>query len=278
MNLQADRNKNWNRILQWLQTSTPNPELRPLVLAAHPDDETIGASLLLSRFPQSSVAFLTDGAPRDIRLWSAGVNGSREDYAKTRRGEAFRALDYAGISAQRVFWLGGMDQEAPSEMDLLSERLAKLVAEISPTIVVSQAYEGGHPDHDSAAVVARIAISRVDNPPALLEMTSYHARGGRCVTGEFLDSRSSPEIWFEFSSDDRARKRQMMDAYASQRLVLENFPVDHERLRLAPEYNFKQAPHSGKLWYECMDWPMTGVRWRELATAAMASLPEHSWR
>ena len=280
MNWQADGDKNWNRISRWLQASPPDTNLRVLILAAHPDDETIGASLLLSRFPQSSVAFLTDGAPRDTSLWSAGVNGSRDDYAKTRKQEALDALRCAGVSAQRVFWLQAVDQEAAFEMRSLAERFAKLIAEISPAVVITHPYEGGHPDHDSAAVVARIAIAvaLLDgvNRPALLEMTSYHARNERCVTGEFLHPRSSPEMCFEFSHSDRERKRKMLDAYASQRLVLESFPIDRERLRLAPEYNFGEPPHAGRLWYECMGWPMTAARWRELAARALAEAQEHS--
>jgi LmbE family N-acetylglucosaminyl deacetylase len=247
-------------------------------LAAHPDDETIGASLLLSRFPQSAVVFLTDGAPRDTRFWSAQVNGSREAYAETRRQEAFKALNYAGVWQNRIFWLAGVDQEAAFEIPTLAGRFAKIVAEMRPETVITHSYEGGHPDHDSAAVVAAIAISSLETSHFLLEMTSYHAREGRCVTGEFLNSDPTSELCFELSSGDRDRKRRMMDAYASQRLVLENFPIDCERLRLAPEYNFAEPPHSGKLWYECMGWPMTGVRWRELATSALAGLQEPSCR
>jgi hypothetical protein len=70
----------------------------------------------------------------------------------------------------------------------------------------------------------------------------------------------------------------MMDAYASQRLVLENFAIGQERLRLAPEYNFGEPPHEGKLWYECMSWPMTGSQWCELATATINEIQEHSCR
>jgi LmbE family N-acetylglucosaminyl deacetylase len=280
MNWQADEDKNWNRISRWLLTSPPDPNLGVLVLAAHPDDETIGASLLLSRFPQSTVAFLTDGAPRDTSLWSAGINGSRDDYAGTRKQEAVRALHYTEVSAQRVFWLEAVDQEAAFEMSALAHQFANLLAEICPAIVVTHPYEGGHPDHDCAAVVARIAIATAlldhKNRPVLLEMTSYHARDGQCVTGEFLRPGSSPEMCFEFSPSDRERKRNMMDAYASQRLVLEHFSIDQERLRLAPEYNFSEPPHEGKLWYECMGWPMTGGRWRELATSAIAEAQEHS--
>jgi LmbE family N-acetylglucosaminyl deacetylase len=278
MNLQADRQQNWNRLSRRLQTTPPDPSLRILILAAHPDDETIGASLLLSRFPQSSVAFLTDGAPRDTRFWSAGVNGSRKAYAETRRQEALQALDYAGVSEQQVFCLRGVDQEAVFEIGILAERFAKLIAEVRPEIVITHAYEGGHPDHDSAAVVTKMAISSRETRPLALEMTSYHARDGRCVTGEFLYSAASPEICFEFANSDRDRKRRMMDAYTSQRLVLENFPIDCERLRLAPDYKFSEPPHSGRLWYEWMGWPMTGARWRELATSALAGREEHSCR
>jgi N-acetylglucosamine malate deacetylase 2 len=280
MNWQADGDKNWTRISSWLQTSPPDPNLRVLVLAAHPDDETIGASLLLSRFPQSTVAFLTDGAPRDTNLWPAGINGSRDEYARIRKQEAVRALAFADVSPQNIFWLGGVDQQAAFEICHLAERFSKLMAEICPAIVVTHPYEGGHPDHDSAAVVALMAVSLLDNQnkPLLLEMTSYHAHDGRCITGEFLHPGSTPEMRFELSQSDQERKRKMMDAHASQRLVLENFPIDQERLRIAPEYNFSEPPHEGKLWYECMSWPMTGSQWRELATAAINEIQEHSCR
>ena len=280
MNWQADREKTWERISGWPLTSPLDQSLGVLVLAAHPDDETIGASLLLSRCPRSSVAFLTDGAPRDTNLWSAGANGSRDEYANTRRQEVLCALACADVSLQNVFWLRGVDQEAAFEICHLAQCFSKLMAGICPAIVVTHAYEGGHPDHDSAAVVALMAVSLLDNnnKPLLLEMTSYHAHDGRCITGEFLHPGSTPEVCFELSPSDQERKRKMMDAHASQRLVLENFPIDQERLRIAPEYNFSKPPHEGKLWYECMSWAMTGSQWRELATAAINEIQEHSCR
>lgn len=277
MNLQANRQAIWQLLLQQLQTKPAEPSLRPLVLAAHPDDETIGASLLLARFPESVVIFLTDGAPRDRGLWSAGAHVSREAYSHTRRAEAVRAMAHADVSRERIFWLAGVDQEAVFEICPLGQRLAELMAKLRPDVVITHGYEGGHPDHDAAAVVAKFATSQLDHPPVLLEMTSYHARDGCCVTGEFIERGSAPEIRFELSQPDRERKTRMMGAYTSQRLVLENFPIDCEPLRLAPDYDFSQPPHPGKLWYECMGWPMTGERWRELAAASLAG-QEHSCR
>lgn len=267
----GNQNQTCAQIIERLQTAPA------LILAAHPDDETIGASSLLARFPAACVAFLTDGAPRDTRLWSAGLDVSREQYAAIRRQEATTALGHVGISKQQLFCLRAVDQEAMFEITRLIAEFGSLLSEISPAVVVSHPFEGGHPDHDTAAVVARIAVSQLHREkPLLLEMTSYHARDGRCVTGEFLQPGSTSEFIFELSEADRERKRRMIGAYTSQRLVLKHFPVDREPLRIAPDYDFTKPPHDGKLWYECMGWPMTGQRWRELATAALSRFQECS--
>jgi LmbE family N-acetylglucosaminyl deacetylase len=271
MKSQADHPTTRSDLSQRLLTIPAETTLRLLVLAAHPDDETIGASALLAKFPCSAVAYLTEGAPRDPRFWTGGPYTSREDYAKTRRKEAAQALEYVGISDDRVLWLGGFDQEVAFEMPSLAAKLTDVLRERVPHVLITHPYEGGHPDHDSASFIAWLAVSQLaETHPEILEMTSYHASDGQCVTGEFLNPTS--EIVIEFSNIDQRRKRNMLDAYASQRLVLESFGIDRERFRKAPEYDFSQPPHEGKLWYECVGWPMTGAHWRELATAAMSAV------
>jgi hypothetical protein len=52
--------------------------------------------------------------------------------------------------------------------------------------------------------------------------------------------------------------------------VLGSFGTDCERFRDAPQYDFLLPPHPGKLWYECLCWPMTGEKWRELAQSALS--------
>jgi hypothetical protein len=68
----------------------------------------------------------------------------------------------------------------------------------------------------------------------------------------------------------------MFDAYASQRLVISAFDTTQERWRKAPEYEFSQPPHAGKLWYEYMSWPMTGENWRALAAETIAAIQERA--
>lgn len=276
MNWQAERKKSALETLRRLRLDSPNSSPRLAILAAHPDDETIGASALLARFPNAAVVFLTDGAPKDRNLWPADMRGLREDYAELRRREAAKALAHAGIAENQICWLGAVDQEAIFAGRELAVKFAELMRELRPNLVMTHPYEGGHPDHDCAALIAPMALSTLSRRapgverPVLCEMTSYHARNGQCVTGEFLESDPAWETVFEFSEEDRGRKRIMMDEYKSQRLVLENFPIAAERMRVAPKYDFSQPPHEGKLWYECMKWPMTGQCWRELAALAFS--------
>ena len=278
MNWQADLDR-WKQVSGRLATDGADAGVRLVVLAAHPDDETIGASWLLGRFPQSSVVFLTDGAPRDSSLWPWGVYGSRDEYGKLRREEAQRAVRHVGMSEENIRWLGGVDQEAAGEGATLAARFREILCELQPSLIVTHSYEGGHPDHDTASLIARIAPPRLEARPAplILEMTSYHAHQGSCVTGRFLENGVLPELVLELSPEDRERKRRMMHAHGSQRRVLESFSVDSERLRPAPEYDFGRPPHPGKLWYESMGWAMSGARWRELAASALRDHPEHTW-
>src|SRR5258708_4118932 len=203
MKRQADSRTEWPELSRQILTVPSNNPPRFVILAAHPDDEIIGASALLSRFPRSIIAYLTDGAPRDSRLWTGGPYDSREQYAKARRAETIRALAYAEVPKESVCWLGAVDQEASFEMSFFAAVVARLLEQYRPDAILTHSYEGGHPDHDAAAVVAQLAANRGRLALPIIEMTSYHARDERCVTGEFLPSKSpgeaAPEIVIELS-------------------------------------------------------------------------------
>lgn len=248
-----------------------------LIVAAHSDDETLGASWLLRHVAETWVLHLTDGAPRDAALRSSAAPRTREGYARLREEEAVAALARAGLPRGRLLSLGVVDQEAVLALAPLSRRLTALIAELRPAALVTHPYEGGHPDHDAAAFVAHAAAALMASmggaSPRLLEMTSYHRRDGVFVTGEFLPhTRGGPISTVELSAEELAIKREMLECYASQAQVLAAFRMDRERYRLAPRYDFSLPPHPGPPNYEALGWAMTGARWRELARAACEEL------
>jgi LmbE family N-acetylglucosaminyl deacetylase len=201
-----------------------------------------------------------------------------------RHDEAVAALALAGVTPNRILFLGGVDQEAVHEIAILAERFASLLPQIQPDIIITHSYEGGHPDHDAAALIAslsnRILLRENKTPLEVLEMTSYYLCDGKCVIGEFLPSDwgqgfANEELTLQLSPEERDRKERMLSAHVSQQAVVSRFSLGPERLRPAPVYDFTSPPHPGKLWYESLGWPMTGERWREIAAVALAGLAEN---
>ena len=143
-------------------------------------------------------------------------------------------------------------------------------------MILTHPYEGGHPDHDATAFAVHAACRLLRHegttPPALVEMTSYHLRAGALTTYEFLPNGEGPVITVRLGMEERFLKRRMVECHATQQQVLDHFPIDIERFRPAPRYDFARPPHPGRLYYEQFDWGLTGARWRALAADALAAL------
>jgi N-acetylglucosamine malate deacetylase 2 len=267
----------------------PFAGMHVLLLAAHPDDEMLGAGGQFPAMRRLSLVHLTDGAPSHREAWRRGCR-SRRAYARTRRREAIAAAS-CGNSPFEHFDLGCRDLRAALEMARPTSRLARIIRERVPDLVLTHPYEGGHPDHDAAAFVALWACRLAGDVP-LWEMASYHAASahregaaaatGRIggipvVSGRFLDAPdgSAPPIAVRLSGTAYAAKRLMIDCFGSQRRELEELGADlsTERFRPAPAYDFNRPPHDGALLYEMQAWArIEGARWRSLAAQAAAVL------
>ena len=251
-----------------------------MVVVAHPDDETVGAGAQLARLREALFVYLTDGAPpdgEDARRHGLSIEGYRE----LRGRERAAVLGSCGIGGDRISDLGCPDQQAARHLPLLTMRLARLLRFHRPGIVLTQPYEGGHPDHDATAFAVHAAVAWLRsrdperNAPELVEMTGYHrGAAGQWQSEVFLPRSGTDHSMASLPLDEagRRRKRALLDGFASQRETLMQFPLAVERFRRAPAYDFHSPPHEGPLFYEQHPWGMTGERFRALAANAMKRL------
>src|SRR6185312_2581631 len=95
----------------------------------------------------------------------------------------------------------------------------------------------GHPDHDATAAAVHAALQLSRLRCALIEFASYHsgANGFECEC--FLSGKTDACLR-PLDNAQRSWKRSVLDCYTSQRDVLAQFPLFHEPLRMAPEYDF----------------------------------------
>jgi LmbE family N-acetylglucosaminyl deacetylase/glycosyltransferase involved in cell wall biosynthesis len=134
---------------------------RILVLAAHPDDEMLGAGGTLA---------LNAGKAEAIRIWVA-TDGDRqqgaesgEEYGRRRREESRNAARALGLEPP-VF--GALpDRELSARADELGAEVGGLIASFRPDLIFCPSPVEIHPDHRALAEVVyeRVAASRPTDP------------------------------------------------------------------------------------------------------------------
>ncbi len=190
---------------------------RLLVIAPHPDDETLGAGILIQRVRAAGgrvdIASLTDGDnnpwPQRLLERRLRVGGTgRARWAARRRQEMSRALRELGVPPDGLHALGWPDQGlAPLLLqpgnDLVPE-IAALIVALRPTLVVLPALADRHPDHGTAHVLVRLALAAIPLQPLLWAYLVH----GRELPG--------PSFTVDGSAAQRAAKQAALAAHASQ--------------------------------------------------------------
>lgn len=195
----------------------PDKQTRLLVIAPHPDDETIGAGGLLQQVREAGgevrIWLLTDGDNNpwpqrwlERRVWIGAAE--RERWGRRRRNEVAQALAALGVAAEQLegfSWpdmglTGRLRGQFAAMLDLFEVRLRAWC----PNVVVLPDLGDHHPDHGVAHVLARLALAREALSPLLL---TYLVHGGATAgSGEAL----------AIAPAHQAAKRQALEAHTSQ--------------------------------------------------------------
>lgn len=239
---------------------------RTLVLVAHPDDETVGSGVLLQRMREPVVVFCTDGAPREESFWRQW--GSRLQYARMRQEEAQTALSLAGVTEMAFLAeLAGdaerfVDQELHRVIPDALIALNELVRRYRPEALLTLAYEGGHPDHDTCSFLGSV-LAREHHLPCWEFPLYSRFQAGEIVYQSFL-APEADEMLLGIEPAELEVKHRMLTAYSSQHPFLLEFDPTVERFRPLHAYDYSQPPHPGPLNYQVWGWPVSG---RELCAA-----------
>lgn len=258
-----------------MQSPPVSAQTRLLVVAPHPDDETLGCGLLIQKVLAAGgsvcLLLLTDGdnnpwPQRYIeRRFRLGKNDRRR-WGARRRGEVMHAIAHLGVPASAVRPLGWLDMDITRRLrEDTSASMATLqnaMSSFHPTLVCFPALEDSHPDHGAAHVLCRLAIAGVD--PAL-EQWAYPVHSG--------DDLSEYPIQIDATPDQQQCK---LRALAEHRTQMALSGGRMRRLALSPE-RYMRADVTGE---PRLPWRPPGIlhRWLRVLIATPAGVRDWPWK
>jgi len=188
---------------------------RVLVVAPHPDDETLAAGIAIQSALEAGAAvrilYVTDGDNKPWpqrwmeKRWSIGPR-ERARWGARRREEAARAramLSVSGRSADARH-LGWQDQGLTVALmrdDRAVAALCEELAAFAPTAVLMPALDDRHPDHSALHVMIELALQQT---------------GSSCQRYCYLVHGARHTIEHTVDAGHFARKAAALEAYVSQ--------------------------------------------------------------
>lgn len=200
-----------------------------LVLAPHPDDETLGCGALIARRRSAGstvrVVIAADG--------SSSHPASLIDPAALvalRREESLEACRCLGVGRTHVQHLGVPDGQVAERVAELTESLAQLIDRERPLDVFVTSAEDWHPDHQALNRAARAAVAHARHPTRLFEYPvwwwvegpwrRHPRRGMRAAVNDLVVEASAgfggPRAELVATGAHLAAKREALSRYRSQ--------------------------------------------------------------
>jgi LmbE family N-acetylglucosaminyl deacetylase len=223
---------------------------RILILAPHPDDETVGCAIAAQRARSAGAAVfvltLTTGVPPKAALypWRRGAYAAR---VARRRAEAA-----AATGLLRIVPIGCTEfpsRTLKSEAAAALRLIAAAVAAHGVDEIWTPAWEGGHQDHDVTNFLAASFADRLQ----VTEFAEYNFAGG-AVHSQSFPHRTGAEELIVLTPAEAALKARALALYRSERGNLAHVRTTQEMLRPLPRHDYAKAPHDGTLFCERFHW------------------------
>lgn len=248
---------------------------RLLVVAPHPDDETIATGVLIQQVlaagGQVQTLSLTAGdnnpwpqrwLDRRLRIGPA----ERRRWGQRRHDELLRATAQLGLSASQLRTLGWADQGLTDRLrNALEESVGAMRAcfdDFGPSLVAIPALDDHHPDHSAAHVLSRLAISGLAEPPCCIAY-SIHAAD---------DALGDGQVQWPSSESMQSLKRAALECHVSQLALsgdrMRRFAARPERYQMISD---ACAVDDGLPWHP----PVWLARWLRLTV--VNDLGSRSW-
>jgi LmbE family N-acetylglucosaminyl deacetylase len=193
---------------------------RVLIIAPHPDDESLGCGGLIQRAitagAELNVLFITDGDnnpwPQRFleRRWSITHEEARR-WGKRRRLEAIEALVRLGAPPDCADFLSLPDQGLTrlllNDPGQLLDPLASTLENWQPTLIVSPCIEDVHPDHCAIHIQLRHLLRNLAGPQP--EVLFYRIHGNGIPI-------STPRFVLTLTKAEQEKKREAILAHVTQ--------------------------------------------------------------
>ncbi len=205
----------------------PGELRRVVVVAAHPDDESLGAGGLLA-----TLGHRGSRVQVDVVLLTAGELSHPESPTHTPDALAVRRRQEAAVAvrllapAARLHWAGTADGAVAQHEPALVARLVELVGDGEDALIVAPWRHDGHPDHEAAGRVASAAARRTG--AGLLEYPIWAWHWSRPADAPWASMRR-----LSLDAGTTRTKAAAIAAHATQTRPLSDHPGDE--VLLAPQ-------------------------------------------
>jgi LmbE family N-acetylglucosaminyl deacetylase len=143
-----------------------------VVLAAHPDDETLGCGGLIARRTAEGrrvvVVVITDGRAL-LGRFGIDRDPSPAEVAQMRKEETRRAVDILTAGRAEILYLEVENERLVEEQADVTRRVTALVGDLKPAELYAPSAFEGHAEHVAANEIARAACASTGACGALFE-------------------------------------------------------------------------------------------------------------